>query len=51
MRRRSNSRFLFFFVLFAIVVVYAVGRFWLEQHDRPEAKEAGLVPAVAPSGD
>jgi biotin transporter BioY len=48
MRRRSNSRFLFFFVLFAIAVVYVVGRFWLDTRPRPPATEAGLVPVVAP---
>lgn len=51
MRRRSTSRYLFFFVLLAIATVYVVGRFWLEKRDRAPATEAGLVPAVAPSGD
>ena len=51
MRRRSHSRYLFFFVLFAIVAVYTVGRFWLEERGHAPATEASLVPAVVPSGD
>ena len=51
MRRRSTSRYLFFFVLCAIALVYALGRRWLDQSARPATTEAGMVPAVAPAGD
>lgn len=51
MRRRSNSRYLFFFVLAAIAVVYAIGRQWIEGSRLPSATEAGMVPEVAPAGD
>lgn len=51
MRRRSTSRYLFFFVLLAIAVVYAIGRQWLEGSRLPSATEAGMVPEVAPAGD
>lgn len=50
MRRSSTSRYLFFFVLCAIAIVYAIGRQWLDGH-RPAATEAGMVPEVAPAGD
>jgi hypothetical protein len=51
MQRRSSSRYLFFFVLCAIVIVYAIGRQWLEHGARPAKTEAGMVPEVAPAGD
>jgi len=51
MRRPSHSRYLFCFVLCAIVVVYAIGRQWLDHSARPAATEAGMVPEVVPAGD
>jgi len=51
MRRPSSPRTLFVFVLLAIVVVYAVGRFWLDGKGSA-ATEAGMVPAaVIPDED
>ena len=48
--RPTSSRRLFVLVLAAIVVVFVVGRLWIQQDRAANTTEASLIPA-GPSGE
>ena len=47
--RPTSSRRLFVLVLTAILVVFVIGRLWIQRDRSSEATEAGLIPPAPPA--